>query len=214
MRREAWSYVPPPWLVERIRFYILCTRWHGDLMTAMQSHADTRLKQYGVPETRVHSLTVAGAFELVHLAGAIVNKYTWRQAIRQVVSIKGPTRLQSNVKLPPFFHGHIESKLESQFELVSPGEVRYPQPYEPGSSDDLPVILTMGCILKGETEHYRFLAQAVLYSLADLNRHSGIPVIAGILTPNTYRQAEARAALAADWVAAAFLSWEARLLIP
>ncbi len=71
----------------------------------------------------------------------------------------------------------------------------------------------MGCILR-ETEHNRFLAQAVFQSLSELNRDSGIPIILGILTPNTLKQAQERVYQAGDWVAAAFLSWEARLLIP
>jgi len=214
MRRESLGYTPPPWLIDRIRFYILRTRWHSDLMAQMETHAETRLKEYGIPQERVHLITVAGAFELLHLAGAIVRRYTWQSGFRQVVQISGPSRIQSNLKLPPFFQGNLESRLESQFELVSPGEIKYPQPYEPGASDELPAILAMGCILKGETEHNRFLAQAVFQGLAELNRDSGIPVILGILTPNTLKQAQERIHLAADWVSAALLSWEARLLVP
>jgi 6,7-dimethyl-8-ribityllumazine synthase len=214
MRRESLNYAPPPWLIERVRLYILRTRWHSDLMAQMETHAEARLQAYGFPQERVHYLTVAGAFELPHLCGAIVRRYTWQSGFRQLVRIAGPTHIQSNVKLPPFFQGNFDSKLDSQFELVSPGEIKYPQPYEPGTSDDLPAIIAMGCILKGETEHNRFLAQAVFHSLSELNRDSGIPIILGILTPSTLKQAQERVYQAGDWVAAAFLSWEARLLIP
>ncbi len=214
MRREGLSYMPPPWLIERVRFYIVRTRWHSDLMSQMEAYAQARLREYSIPQERVHSLTVAGAFELPHIAGAIIRRYTWQAGFRQVVQITGPTRIQSNLRLPPLFQGNFDSKLESQFELISPGEIRYPQPYEPGTSEELPAIIAMGCILKGETEHNRFLAQAVFHTLAELNRDSGIPVILGILTPNTFRQAQERVHLAGDWVAAALMSWEARLLIP
>jgi 6,7-dimethyl-8-ribityllumazine synthase len=214
MRRESLNYTPPPWLIGRIRLYILRTRWHSDLMSQMEAHTEARLKEYGVPPERVHYLTVAGAFELPSLAGAIVRRYTWQAGFRQVVRITGPTHIQSNLRLPPLFQGNFDSKLESQFELFSPGEIKYPQPYEPTASEELPAIIAMGCILKGETEHNRFLAQAVFQSLAELNRDSGIPIILGVLTPNTLKQAQERVHLAAEWVAAAFLSWEARLLIP
>lgn len=214
MHTKPLSYHPPRWLVERVRLYILSTAWHAELMAEMHRHANARLQAYEVAPERVHWLTVAGSFELVHVAGAIVNRYCWLSHLKTSVDIQGPSRIQTNFRFPPFFQGVLENKLEARFFLEAQGGVRLLQPYEPDKASDLPAIIAMGCILKGATSHYQFLAEAVFHSLAVLNRDSGIPVILGILTPETMRQAKARAPQAADWIAAAYMSWEARFSLP
>jgi len=176
-----------------------------------QVHA--RLAEVGFPSERLHEVEVAGAFEVVHAVGAILRRYTWKAGFAQIVSVRGPTRIQSNLRLPPFFQGNFDSQLRSEFLLESPGPIAYFQPYEPKPHDELPALLALGCILKGETEHHRYLAHAVLPTLAQLNAQSGIPVVLGILTPDTIEQAYARASHARQWVDAAFLSWAARLEI-
>lgn len=54
-------------------------------------------------------------------------------------------------------------------------------------------IITLGAIVRGETPHFDFIAASTSSALADLNRHSNIPVIFGILTCDTMAQAEDRA---------------------
>ncbi len=54
-------------------------------------------------------------------------------------------------------------------------------------------IITLGAIVRGDTPHFDFIASSTTASLADLNRHSTIPVIFGILTCDTMAQAEDRA---------------------
>lgn len=156
---------------------------------------------------------VAGAFELVHAAGAIVRRYTWKRGFAQVVSVQGPTQIQSNLRLPPFFQGNFDSKLRSQFLLESPGPIGYLQPYEPSPEGELPAVLVLGCILRGATEHNRYLANAVIGQLAQLNLAAGVPIVLGVLTPDTLKQAWERVTQARDWVLSAFSLWEARLTI-
>ncbi len=224
MHVSPLSYQPPRSLVERVRLYILSTAWHADLMAEMQHHASMRLQAYEVPPDRIHRFTVAGSFELVHLAGAIVNRYRWLRRLKEKVHIQGTSLIET---YPPHEirqseleaglieeyspYGIFQGDLEARFALEVQGGLQVLQPYEPDQTGDLPAILVMGCILKGATPHYQFLAQAVFNSLAELNRDSGVPVILGILTPETMRQAQARTPQAADWVAAVYMSWEARL---
>lgn len=211
MRHEGLNYTPPADVLERTRLFFLRTAWHRELMDALWQEAQKRLQSLNFPQERVHVFTVAGAFELVQAAGTIVRYYTWQVGFQQVVSVQGPTRIQSNLKLPPFFQGNFDSQLRSEFLLESPGPIGYFQPYQPGLRGDLPAIIALGCILKGATEHNRYLSHAVIGSLAQLNLQSGIPIILGVLTPDTLKQAHERVPQAADWVDAAFMSWEARL---
>lgn len=213
MLTEPFHYTPPPELVERVRFFVLRTTWHGELMSRLAAEVQARLAELHFPADRLHEVEVAGSFEILHAAGAILQRYTWQAGFSQIVSVKGPTHIQSNLRLPPFFQGNFDSQLRSEFLLESPGPIAYFQPYKPKPAGELPVLLTLGCILKGETEHHRYLAHAVIGTLAHLNAQSGIPVVLGILTPDTLEQAYARASHARQWVDAAFLSWAARLTI-
>ena len=55
-------------------------------------------------------------------------------------------------------------------------------------------ILTLGCILRGETPHFDFVAAACADGLTRVALESGIPVALGVITADTREQAEARAA--------------------
>ena len=54
-------------------------------------------------------------------------------------------------------------------------------------------IICIGCVIKGETRHFDFICDAVSNGLTNLNIKYNMPVIFGVLTPNTQQQAEDRA---------------------
>jgi len=59
--------------------------------------------------------------------------------------------------------------------------------------DDLHAVVALGCIVRGETRHDRWLAQAVAHGLASIAAARGKPVAFGVLTVERYRQAKERA---------------------
>jgi 6,7-dimethyl-8-ribityllumazine synthase len=54
-------------------------------------------------------------------------------------------------------------------------------------------VVALGCIIKGETSHDRFIAHAVASGLVSVTISSGLPVGFGVLTVDTVGQARARA---------------------
>lgn len=54
-------------------------------------------------------------------------------------------------------------------------------------------VITIGCIIQGETPHFTFISQAVATGIADLNIRYGKPVIFGVLTTLNQEQAKDRA---------------------
>jgi 6,7-dimethyl-8-ribityllumazine synthase len=54
-------------------------------------------------------------------------------------------------------------------------------------------VVALGCLIKGETRHDRYIAEAVSQSLAEIAVKTGIPVSFGVITADTPRQARARA---------------------
>ncbi len=53
-------------------------------------------------------------------------------------------------------------------------------------------VIALGCIIKGETDHDRYLATAVTDALVRLSLDHHVPVSSGVLTVNTLDQAIAR----------------------
>lgn len=54
-------------------------------------------------------------------------------------------------------------------------------------------VVCLGCVIKGETDHDRYINQAVAQGLAAITVATGKPVAFGLLTVGTPAQAEARA---------------------
>lgn len=57
----------------------------------------------------------------------------------------------------------------------------------------LDTVICLGCVIKGETDHDKYINAAVASGLMNLGLMSNKPVIFGVLTPNDRQQAEDRA---------------------
>jgi len=54
-------------------------------------------------------------------------------------------------------------------------------------------VICIGVVIQGETKHFDFICDAVAKGITDLNMKYNVPVIFGVLTPNTMQQALDRA---------------------
>lgn len=61
-------------------------------------------------------------------------------------------------------------------------------------SGDVDVIVAIGCLIKGETMHFEYIADAVSHGLMNVQLTTGVPVVLGLLTCLTMEQAQERAA--------------------
>jgi 6,7-dimethyl-8-ribityllumazine synthase len=61
-------------------------------------------------------------------------------------------------------------------------------------SGDFSAVICLGCLIKGETMHFEYIASAVATGLMDASIATGVPIAFGVLTALTDRQAEDRAA--------------------
>jgi 6,7-dimethyl-8-ribityllumazine synthase len=57
----------------------------------------------------------------------------------------------------------------------------------------LDAVICLGCVITGDTKHNEYISHAVANGIMSLSITSGTPVIFGLLTPDTYEQAEDRA---------------------
>ena len=66
-------------------------------------------------------------------------------------------------------------------------------------------ILTLGCIVRGETPHFEFVARECARGVQDRNLFGAIPVIFGVLTCNDFAQGESRVRKGEDFAKALVL---------
>ncbi|MCP4120378.1 MAG: 6,7-dimethyl-8-ribityllumazine synthase [Bacteroidetes bacterium] len=77
---------------------------------------------------------------------------------------------------------------------VVPGSFELPMGARQIALEEKPdAVICLGCVIKGETQHDVYINQAVASGIMQLSLTTGIPVIFGLLTPNTHEQAKDRA---------------------
>src|SRR4029453_3124443 len=54
-------------------------------------------------------------------------------------------------------------------------------------------IVCLGCVIGGETPHFEYISAAVAHGLMEGSGENGIPMAFGVLTTDSWEQAEARA---------------------
>ena len=64
------------------------------------------------------------------------------------------------------------------------------------ASGGVDAVVALGCVIRGDTPHFDFVAGECARGLMDAGLQTGVPVIFGVLTTETQAQAEARADIA------------------
>ena len=54
-------------------------------------------------------------------------------------------------------------------------------------------VICLGCVIRGETPHFEYISAAVAHGLMQASGETGVPMAFGVLTTDTWEQAEARA---------------------
>ncbi|TVQ83162.1 MAG: 6,7-dimethyl-8-ribityllumazine synthase [Bacteroidetes bacterium] len=54
-------------------------------------------------------------------------------------------------------------------------------------------VICIGCVIQGETRHFEFICNAAAVGITNVGLKTDIPVIFGVLTPDTWQQAKDRA---------------------
>ena len=63
------------------------------------------------------------------------------------------------------------------------------------ASGEYQAVIALGCVIRGDTPHFEFVAGECARGLMDAGLATGVPVIFGVLTTETQAQAEERASL-------------------
>jgi len=91
-------------------------------------------------------------------------------------------------------HGGIDDQLAVQ---RVPGAFELPlAALKFAASGEYHAVVALGCVIRGDTPHFEYVAGECARGLMDAGLATGVPVIFGVLTTETLAQAEERADLA------------------
>jgi 6,7-dimethyl-8-ribityllumazine synthase len=83
--------------------------------------------------------------------------------------------------------------------LAVPGAFELPQAARAAAETGrYEAIVCLGCVIRGETPHFEYISAAVAQGLMDASGETGIPMAFGVLTTDSWEQAQARAGAGRD----------------
>ncbi|KAI0016063.1 6,7-dimethyl-8-ribityllumazine synthase [Xylariomycetidae sp. FL0641] len=168
-----------------LRIGIVHARWNSSIIEPLVAGTKAKLRACGVKEANIVTQSVPGSWELPI---AVQRMYTASQ-IQQSSSGGAPSA------------GDLLGS--STTDLTSlPAASASTQPFD--------AIIAVGVLIKGETMHFEYIADAVSHGLMRVGLDVSVPVVFGVLTVLNDEQARARAGLTAgshnhgeDWGLAA-----------
>lgn len=93
----------------------------------------------------------------------------------------------------------FQTLLKSGVEAINITSVNVPGAFEiPFASQQLinkdqpDVVITLGCLIRGETPHFDIIAAACARGIMDVSLKTNVPIIFGVLTTENLSQAKAR----------------------
>ena len=168
--------------------------WNSEIVNALVKGAlETMVQKHGVLEQNIHIESVPGSWELP----ISVSRYNHFDSVANPRLIAG-SQVQSTV---------------GSSDLLGSGDVSMSMPEPSGSPKTSPfdAVIAIGVLIKGETMHFEYIADSVSQGLMRVGLDTGVPVIFGLLTVLSEKQAMARAGMidgemhnhAVDWASAA-----------
>ncbi|PGH01296.1 6,7-dimethyl-8-ribityllumazine synthase [Blastomyces parvus] len=171
-----------------LRIAIVHARWNDRIIHALVDGAKKALLAAGIAEGNIVIQSVPGSWEL---PVAVESIYTG--SVRQATQTTTPSRIPGTATLsataPPPTRTSIDTPTTSLL-LQTPASTSSssPAPFD--------AIIAIGVLIKGETMHFEYIADAVSHGLMRLQLEKRVPVIFGLLTVLTEEQGLVRAGLA------------------
>jgi len=172
----------------KLRIGIIHARWNTTIIQALVEGTKKSLKAQGVKEENIVVESVPGAYELP----LSVQRFYAASQVQGATSAVagGVASMASGI-------GDLLGGSASQTDLQ--GSLQPKEPEKPTGDTALKhafdAIIAIGVLIKGETMHFEYIADAVSHGLMRVQLDLGIPVIFGLLTVLNEGQGLARAGL-------------------
>ena len=169
---------------------IVHARWNSAIISALIEGTKKSLKAAGVRDENIIVQDVPGSYELPYAVQRVYSASTIQSSTTGVVSA---TDLLSSMSATDLTATASQAKSSNK-----------------SSTGTFDAIVAIGVLIKGETMHFEYIADAVSHGLMKVQLDQGVPVIFGLLTVLNEEQAMARAGLGGsghchgeDWGSAA-----------
>ncbi|KAL8874498.1 MAG: hypothetical protein Q9174_000191 [Haloplaca sp. 1 TL-2023] len=167
----------------KLRIAIVHARWNTAVIAALVAGAKKALLSSGVLETNILVQDVPGSYELPY-------------AVQRLYAASQIQSSTSNSALTPsatdLLGSTSASDLTGTFPAVSAGSA---SATAEASSEPFDVMIAIGVLIKGETMHFEYIADATSHGLMRVQLDCGVPVVFGLLTVLNEDQAMARAGM-------------------
>lgn len=175
-----------------LRIAIVHARWNTAIISALVAGARKALIKSGVEEENIVVQDVPGSYELPYAVQRLYAASQIQSSTSANTSTPSATDLLTSTSV---------TDLSST--IASTGSSK-------ASSSPFDAIIAIGVLIKGETMHFEYIADATSHGLMRVQLDSGVPVVFGLLTVLNEQQAMARAGMhdgshchGEDWGAAA-----------
>ncbi|KAL8790537.1 MAG: hypothetical protein Q9213_000559 [Squamulea squamosa] len=178
-----------------LRVAIVHARWNTAIISALVAGARKALIQSGVKPENVIVQDVPGSYELPYAVQRLYAASQVQSTTSTNISLPSATDLLTCASVTDL-HATPTPPLSNQAPEASTS------PFD--------AIIAIGVLIKGETMHFEYIADATSHGLMRVQLDCGVPVVFGLLTVLNEEQAMARAGMndgshchGEDWGAAA-----------
>ena len=170
----------------KLRIAIVHARWNTAIISALVSGARKALLASGVKEENIVVQDVPGSYELPL---AVQRMYASSQVESSNHTITSATSAVTDLLSSASMTDLPSSEKQKESETMSKKSPNAPiiQPFS--------AIIAIGVLIKGETMHFEYIADATSHGLMRVQLDLGVPVVFGLLTVLNEEQGKARAGI-------------------
>jgi 6,7-dimethyl-8-ribityllumazine synthase len=170
-----------------LRIAIVHARWNSAMIDALVAGAKKSLTAAGVKEENIVLESVPGSYELPL---AVQRVYAASQIQSTASTVAGGMGSLASGLGDLLGGSASQTDLQGSLQPKAPekeSETKLRQPFD--------AIIAVGVLIKGESMHFEYIADAVSHGLMRVQLDSGVPVIFGLLTILSEEQGLARSGL-------------------
>ena len=170
----------------KLRVAIVHARWNTAIISALVSGARKALLASGVKEENIVVQDVPGSYELPL---AVQRMYASSQVESSNNTIASATSAVTDLLSSASVTDLTSSEKQKEPETTAMKAPNAPiiQPFS--------VIIAIGVLIKGETMHFEYIADATSHGLMRVQLDLGVPIVFGLLTVLNEEQGKARAGI-------------------
>ncbi|KAI9694017.1 MAG: hypothetical protein M1822_003288, partial [Bathelium mastoideum] len=160
-----------------LRIGIIHARWNSTIIDALVEGAKKTMLSAGVKAENIEVQSVPGSYELPFAAQRMYSASQTQSSTSGNGLVSAATDLLASGTL-----SELPSSTSSK-------------PSSSGSSQPFDAVIAIGVLIKGETMHFEYIADAVSHGLMRVQLDSGVPLVFGLLTVLNEKQGLARAGI-------------------